>query len=126
MSIHEEEARIRAVVDEYPGLLWWIVRGERGMSSASLLYALTGVAISVALCDARRDDLPLDPGDLWRCIGLLDAVPKLRGLLPDLAAKGGQGWPALAARWAELEAMHKARDHAAIRRLLGLALRGAL
>ena len=122
MSIHEEEARIRAVVDEYPGLLWWIVRGERGMSSASLLYTLTGVKME----DASRHELPLDSGDLGRCIALLDAAPRLRDLLPDLAAKGGRGWPALAARWAELEAMHKASDHAAIRRLLGLALRGAL
>lgn len=84
-----------------PGLLGWLANGRRGISSNSIVQHLTGIP-------ALRDwhiDIPHDPDDLDRCLQLLDAVPLLRPLMPQMATASPL-WAALIERWDEIEASH--------------------
>lgn len=84
-----------------PGLLGWLANGRRGTSSNSIVQHLTGIQT------LRGDylDIPHDPDDLDRCLQLLEAVPLLRPLLPQMATASPL-WAALIERWSEIEASH--------------------
>ena len=84
-----------------PGLFDWLAGGERGVSSDSIVQHLTGIP-------AARGwgiDIPHDPSDFDRCLQLLEAVPALRLMLPEMATASPM-WAALIERWAEIEACH--------------------
>ncbi|MGN6413764.1 hypothetical protein [Flexivirga sp.] len=78
----------------YPGLMDWLMNGERGCSSETMARHLTG-----------RDgciDYPHDPADFRRCVQLLDAAPLIRTDLPRMATASPE-WEALVARWNDIE-----------------------
>jgi hypothetical protein len=77
----------------------WLIRGEVGTSSQTILYAITGV-------HGRYEDfnVPYDPDDFRRCHLLLKAFPELRPKLGKVAERFPE-WKALVERWDEVEAL---------------------
>jgi hypothetical protein len=111
----------KAVVDQEPrptygapesmrAYVEWANGGDSGISSATMLGAITGHNF---LNDGRvgsyrwRPDVPHDPGDFGRCYRLLERFPELRPQLHKVAEKHPE-WARLVERWAELEAMYRA------------------
>lgn len=84
-----------------PALIQWLANGSRGISSNSIVQHLTGLQT----LRYSRIDIPHDPDDLDRCLRLLEAVPLLRPLLPQMATASPL-WAALIERWDEIEACH--------------------
>lgn len=86
---------------ENPGLsenaINWLATGERGMSSETLFYYLTGHYAP----DDDGDHYPHDPDDLRRCMLLLDACPELKPNL-HLITQAGPVWSSLFAHWDSL------------------------
>lgn len=76
-------------------LVDWFSSGKTGASSKCMANYLTGRD-----CDGSY---PHDGGDFGRCLGLLEAVPELRPLLPKMA-EVNRYWKAIAPRWDEIEA----------------------
>lgn len=73
----------------------WLLDGNVGMSSKAIYYHMTG---------RESEDgyyPPADPGDLNRCLMLLDLIPEWRSRMPEMAAHGKQ-WAALALNWNEI------------------------
>jgi hypothetical protein len=73
----------------------WLLNGQVGMSSKSIYYHMTG---------REPEDgysYPRDPGDLNRCLLLLDLIPEWRSRMPEMAAHGKQ-WAGLVADWPAL------------------------
>ena len=86
--------------------LAWLGAGDTGLSSETMcLYFISGKAPE-RLHGFTGPHYPLDPSDLGRCLGLLDAVPEWRARLPELAALSPQ-WAALVANWDRLEALYR-------------------
>jgi hypothetical protein len=77
-------------------VLTWALTGETGASSKCLAAHLTGNE-----CDGNY---PHDGGDFGKCIGLLNAVPELRPLLPKMA-EVNRYWAALVPEWNRIEAL---------------------
>ena len=75
----------------------WLALGERGISSEAI--ALTTLGVHPI---GHRASWPLDPGDLRRCLLLLEEVPETRekGLL--VLAKRCPKWAALVKVWDRL------------------------
>lgn len=71
----------------------WVVGADTGSSSRSIWAAMLGVG--------NRDDNPLDPADLGRCLRLLEIIPEWKPRVPELAALSPE-WKALADRWDDL------------------------
>lgn len=86
------------------GLVEWLAGGRRGVSSNTMVQHLTGWPALDSRYD-RKGDIPHDPDDLDRCLQLLEAVPLLRVMLPQMATHS-PGWAALVEHWAEIEASH--------------------
>lgn len=83
---------------EYKDYSDWALRGEVGISSATLLFAITGF-------DSNYNDhcdTPSDPSDFRRCYLLLKAFPELRPQIHMVAEKY-PAWKALVEHWEELE-----------------------
>ena len=89
-------------VTETPGLVGWLCNGRRGLSSEAIATHLTGATIG----RGNEKHYPHDPGDLGRCIALLDAAPTLRMRMPEMASAGRE-WAALDAEWDDLEAAYR-------------------
>lgn len=85
------------------GLETWLARGERGISSETMVEKLEGMPRGT-LVGRWGWKHPLDPADLRRCLLLLRAVPSYRERLGELAEISWQ-WAALVGAWAELEAL---------------------
>ena len=85
-----------------PGLVTWLARNRRGLSSEAIATHLTGVTIG----SGDEKHYPHDPGDLGRCIRLLDAVPSFRPRMSEMATAGRE-WAALAAQWGQLETSYR-------------------
>lgn len=89
----------------------WAATADTGLSSKAIMATMLGNPPSDGYC------YPHDGSDLARCVGLLDAVPEWRTRIGEMAGVGPE-WAALAARWDDLEAAHKAGDHAGTHRLI--------
>lgn len=83
---------------------WW--KGvDVGKSSAAMFAALCDSRWFYAADNFGESCTPQDAGDFGRCKRLLDAIPEWRPLLSKVAEKYPETkWPAIIARWAELEA----------------------
>lgn len=86
------------------GLVQWLAGGPRGVSSNTMVQHLTGWPALSGRWDGKGD-VPHDPDDLDRCLQLLEAVPLLRVMLPQMATHSPQ-WAAMVQHWAEIEASH--------------------
>lgn len=106
----------------YPGLMEWLLHGERGLSSEAIAQQLTGGA-----CSGNH---PWDPDDFRRCELLLRQCPGMRRHLPKMRVVS-QEWARLVDRWDEIVAAMEAegcfdlrrwnapRSYALIRDVLG-------
>jgi hypothetical protein len=79
----------------------WLESGERGISSETIVLALTGVPI---LKRNWGSGFPSDPSDFRRCERLLRAVPEARKHL-HLLAQRGPIWAMLVDEWDDLVAL---------------------
>lgn len=79
--------------DAHPGLVEWLARGDRGLSSKAIVEQLVLGGGNIAH--------PYDPGDFRRCEMLLRAVPTLRPLLPRMAEVSPE-WARLVKRWPDI------------------------
>lgn len=80
----------------------WLARGERGLSSESIVEAITGERIGQF---ARGVNHPHDPGDLRRCILLMEQVPLVGLVFKDAMRSKSPEWKALVAAWDDLVAL---------------------
>jgi hypothetical protein len=85
------------------GLSWWMINGDRGVSSNKIVeimegyqpYSMTGV------CGIFQTH-PLDPSDFNRCYALLESVPEYRDRLKIMRYVSAE-WRVLVDNWYELE-----------------------
>lgn len=80
----------------------WLARGERGLSSESIVEAVTGERIGQY---ERGVNHPHDPGDLRRCILLIEHVPLVGLVFKDAMRGKSPEWKALVAAWDDLVAL---------------------
>ena len=81
----------------------WVNGGDSGISSKTLLSAITGVNFM----DRFGPGVPRDPADFGRCYRLLERFPELRPQLSKVAEKHPV-WTRLVERWSDLEVMYRA------------------
>lgn len=74
----------------------WLVRGQRGISSNTIVQHLLGMPN--LLTHAGH---PYDPSDLLRCRLLLEAVPAMKSEFPRMASLSPE-WKRLVENWQEL------------------------
>lgn len=84
----------------------WLAVGEQGLSSCSMFWRFTGVKPDY-LDDETRFNHPHDPGDLRRCLLLLEQVPEFKGRMGEMRRCSPE-WDALVDAWADLCAMLEA------------------
>lgn len=89
-------------IDIPQSVLDWIGRGERGLSSESMVEHLYGLPLRDGVWRRHGLDYPSDPADLRRCLLLLQASPETRARLPEMAT-ASRVWKRLVDRWSELE-----------------------
>lgn len=84
----------------------WLVRGERGTSSETIVGRFLGVRL------AQLESEPLDPDDLRRCALMLDECPEVEAWFPAMASVSPV-WGRLVEQWDELVALlwHEARTN---------------
>ncbi len=70
----------------------WILNGDVGMSSKAIYCHMTGNT------DKDRWNHPHDPGDLNRCLLLLNLIPEWIPRMSEMATRG-KAWAALAENW---------------------------
>jgi hypothetical protein len=78
----------------------WLATGRQGLSSA----ALFAKAMEVRPPDMRSGEetaFPHDPGDLLRCLRLIEAVPEVGARLGEMSAVS-PAWAALVGAWPQL------------------------
>lgn len=78
----------------------WLLNGERGSSSETIVSKMEGVPI----LSWRKDVHPSDPSDFNRCVKLLDEVPEYKQRLDEMRGVS-QVWNELVDHWSELEQM---------------------
>jgi hypothetical protein len=88
---------VEEIVAEYPGLLDWLLHGEKGISSKTIVSVVTGHVL-----DGYQSE-PYDPADFRRCELLLRAVPLLR-LRLDRMRFSSSWWSYLVENWDEIVA----------------------
>lgn len=80
----------------------WSTGGDSGISSKTVVVALTGAAV----LGTSHPGAPLDAGDFGRCKRMLERFPWLRIGMPRLPELFSS-WPrALSESWEELEALY--------------------
>ena len=102
-----------SALPEEQRVILWLMLGETGISSKTIVYALTGINIesyikrgeNILHFDRARFDAPWDPSDFRRCHLLLELFPEWRSRLPEVAAKLPK-WKPLVDAWDELEALY--------------------
>jgi hypothetical protein len=77
----------------------WLVYGERGVSSESILSHLTG--LNLVGRGRWRTGTPSDPSDLRRCRLLLKAVPEFQERFIEMATASNE-WSIAVKHWEEL------------------------
>lgn len=75
----------------------WLLSDNTGASSKCMLRHLLGKK-------ADKSEYPHDSGDFLRCVGLLNAAPELRPLLPKMG-EVNKYWAALVKEWDRLDAI---------------------
>jgi hypothetical protein len=80
----------------------WLAKGERGISSETIVAHLTGLP----LLDRWGGGHPHDGDDLRRCVRLLEAAPSLVPAFPKMATCSKE-WAVLVPAWDELVALLK-------------------
>ena len=90
--------------------LEWMFGDDTGVSSRTI----AAVMLDVPHKATGLTGIPLDGGDLGRCIRLLDRIPEWRPRLEEVAAAQPQ-WRPLVEHWSELEALYaeEMRENAA-------------
>ena len=83
---------------DYKALATWAITGKTGSSSKFMATFLSGMP------DNEWAAHPSDGGDFERCVGLLNAVPSLRALLPKMT-DASPYWAALVKNWDMIEAL---------------------
>lgn len=73
----------------------WLLNGRVGLSAKSIYCHMTGRV------PEEGYNYPRDPGDLNRCLLLLDLIPEWESRMPEMAAHG-KHWVALAFNWSEI------------------------
>ena len=81
-----------------PIKLNWLLSGDTGASSESIMRVMEGVP---GPCYT-----PLDLPDVGRCVRLLDRVPEYRERLAEMG-KASEYWAALLPHWGELEQFYR-------------------
>lgn len=81
----------------------WLARGERGISSEAIVEQLTGE--KVGRRPHRNRAHPVDPGDLRRCVVLLNQHELAKLVFPGSMVNVSPSWAALDAVWDELVAL---------------------
>lgn len=76
--------------------LSWLVAGERGISSETIYYVMTGIPVG-----GGRFCNPWDPSDFRRCHLLLECYPEWRARLPEVAERFPE-WAGLVTEWDRL------------------------
>lgn len=78
----------------------WLAVGEQGLSSCAIFWRLTGVKPDYL---DREDQFchPYDPGDLRRCLLLLEQVPEFKARIGEMAGCSPE-WDALIESWDDL------------------------
>jgi len=76
-------------------LIRWLANGDRGCSSDSMVYHLTGIETEDQGC------YPIDPDDVARCRNLLEAVPEIREAFPRMATCSPE-WEVLVNQWSNI------------------------
>lgn len=79
----------------------WLANGERGMSSETIVAAVTGQSVG----KFGNTHHPYDPTDLNRCMKLLDAYPLTRLVFKDAVRGLSDTWARMADRWDEMEGL---------------------
>lgn len=77
---------------------WWLINGERGISSETMFYYLSGRRIG------KHESHPSDPDDFRRCYLLLKAVPQWKTQLHKLKPVS-KVWEGLVDNWDKLTEM---------------------
>ena len=75
---------------------WWLIHGERGISSETMFHHLSGRRIG------KYESHPHDPADFSRCYKLLEAVPQWRPKLHRMNDVSPV-WKNLVDNWPKLE-----------------------
>lgn len=75
-------------------ILHWLAGPNTGLSSQAMAYCYLGV-------QRIYWDIPVDPGDLNRCMLLVDLVPEIREKFDDIANLSPK-WSAIIGAWEEL------------------------
>lgn len=78
----------------------WMMSGDTGISSETILSVLTGNRAP------QWTDTPRDPADFGRCYRLLANFPGWRERMPEVAAKYPK-WGPMAAAWDELTRLYE-------------------
>ena len=99
MKTDEELANVMR--SQSVSVLAWIARGERGISSNTIVQHLTGYPAN----GRWGGGYPSDPDDLRRCMLLLEQCPELVAPFRERMAYASPVWARLVARWDELIAM---------------------
>jgi hypothetical protein len=82
-----------------PAAVHWLEYGEFGLSSYAIFHRMTGQ--TPARAPRVTTEHPIDPGDLRRCLLLLEAVPEFKASFRDMRDVS-EAWGALVGRWDEL------------------------
>lgn len=81
----------------------WLLNGERGLSSETIVQHLTGLPLLAKdTWGGIQNIYPHDPADLRRCLLLLEAVPELKADFARMAELS-EKWIRLVENWAQLE-----------------------
>lgn len=75
----------------------WTGRGDIGISSNTILYAIGGVSVY-----GHSMDIPYDYSDLKRCMDLLECVPSFKNKLHIVAEKCPK-WKPIVREWETIE-----------------------
>jgi hypothetical protein len=104
------------LANKNPEIQWW--HGfDVGLSSAAIFSCFSNNYTDVCLAYSRGAT-PQDSDDLGRCLRLLDLFPKWKEQLPRIAEFWAQtAWPAIIARWQELEAATPSQQTAILREI---------
>ncbi len=104
--------------------LKWVRSWDTGISSLTIFEVLSGHEVF----DLKHRDIPYDPADFGRCYRLLQAAPRWRKRLPEVAARHPR-WAPFVECWDEMERLYLEelpskncpKLYALMRRLRGVA-----
>lgn len=92
----------------------WLVTGETGTSSKTILAVMTGNVEGKRSLDYC---VPLDASDFGRCKKLLNAIPEWREQLPKVAEVFPQ-WRLLVELWDSLDRLYDSENWAPLNHIL--------